>query len=72
MNDRAVYEKLAGLVSRPEWDNYLVWITNKHADAHRRLEDCQPEFLKGIQAEIRLLKEMMDLRKVVSNIMNEK
>ena len=73
MNDRIVYEKLAGLVNRPEWDNFLVYTTNLHVECHNRLEGCQTiESLKGIQGELKILKDILTLRNDVNKIMSER
>ncbi len=72
MNDRIVYEKLAGLINRPEWDNFLVYVTNLHVECHNRLETCNVDNLKGIQGELKILKDILTLRNDVNKIMSER
>ena len=60
--------KLSGLVNRPDWDQFMVWLDEKRASCIDKLELCKPEDLKGHQQEIRLIKELLTLRNSVNTI----
>ena len=71
MNEET-YRKLASIVSRPEWDNFLVYITNLNAEAHIELERCSPDGLKSIQGKVSVYKDLLTLKQTVSIIVNGK
>lgn len=65
-------KRLAGLVKSPDWDQFLVYLTNLKAEAHSDLEECSEVRLKALQERIRFMKELLSLRETVIKIMNVK
>lgn len=61
-------QRMASVVNRPEWDDFLVWVDSKRVSCHERLEGCTPDNLRGIQGELRIVKEILNLRASVNNI----
>lgn len=70
--DQKMAGNLRGLVNRPEWDYLLVLLSQMNTDCHERLETCSPETLKGIQGEVKVIKDLLTLRSTVNTIMDVK
>jgi hypothetical protein len=60
--------KLSGVVNRPDWDMLMVWLHDKKVECHDKLEVCQPENVRGLQGELRVIKELLTLRDTVNRI----
>lgn len=63
-----VYQRLRPLVNNPNWDQFMVYLTNLNAEAHTELERCSEVTLKTLQAKIGVYKELLTLRDIVNNI----
>lgn len=63
------YTKLAPIVTRPEWDMFLVYITNLKSDVHRELEVCSQEHLKSLQGKLSVYNDILTLRQTVATIL---
>lgn len=61
-------KKLSQLVNRPDWDQYMVWLSELRVDAHERLELTTPDKLGGIQGELRIINRMLTLRNTVNTM----
>ena len=66
------YQRLAMVVNTPGWDTFLEYIEKKATGCHERLELCPLENLKGIQGELKIIRDILTLRKIVNNIMSER
>ena len=66
------YQRLALVINTPGWDVFLEYLGKKAAGCHERLELCTPENLKGIQGELKTIRDILTLRKIVNNIMSER
>lgn len=62
------YVRLRPLVNSPNWDLFLVYLTNMNARAHNDLENCNEVTLKTIQSKIAIYKELLTLRELVNSI----
>lgn len=63
-------KRLAGLVNRPEWDMFLVYLNNKCLDECRALEVCTQDALKGIQGKVSVYRALLTLRDDVNKLVS--
>jgi len=63
--------KLGPVVSRPEWDMFLVYISYLLTQERENLEMCHPEFLRQAQARVAVYKDLLTLRETVSRIIRD-
>lgn len=61
-------KKLAPLVTRPEWDMFLVYITNKLNEERENLEHCNPESLRATQARAGVYRDLLTLRDTIAKL----
>ena len=64
--------KLAPVVTRPEWDMFLVYLSNQRVGVHEELEVCSPEKLKFLQGKLSVINDLLTLRQTVATIFNVK
>jgi hypothetical protein len=66
------FERLAGVVNKPEWDTFLVWISHLRSDCHDKLEKCGPDDLRKIQGELSILNDLLTLRANVNSVVSKR
>ena len=61
--------KLAPLVARPEWDLFMVYLTNRKVDVLDSLAQCSVDSLKPLQRELAIYSDLLQLRNTVRSIL---
>ena len=62
-------KKLGPLVTRPEWDMFLVYITNRLNEERENLEYCNAESLRAVQAKVSVYRDILTLRDTIAKLM---